>query len=89
MAFSPSSKGFDPLTDIPNLRGKVIIVTGGNGGIGYSTIQHLARKGAKVYVSKALSGIETLKLEGLKPGNEKIFILGVDLSNPGQVKGAT
>jgi len=32
--------------DIPNLSGKVIIVTGANSGIGFETVKELARKGA-------------------------------------------
>ena len=51
MAFAFTPEQFDPLNDIPNLTGKVIIVTGGNTGIGYCKIQHLARKGAKVYMA--------------------------------------
>ncbi|KAF8833682.1 hypothetical protein BDN67DRAFT_916467, partial [Paxillus ammoniavirescens] len=45
------SKSFNPLTDLPDLSGKVIIVTGGNAGIGYATVKHLARKGATVYMA--------------------------------------
>jgi NAD(P)-dependent dehydrogenase (short-subunit alcohol dehydrogenase family) len=44
------SKKFDPSTDLSDLKGKVVIVTGGNVGIGYSTIKHLARCGARVSI---------------------------------------
>ncbi|KFZ02358.1 hypothetical protein V500_00247 [Pseudogymnoascus sp. VKM F-4518 (FW-2643)] len=40
---------FDPDT-LPNLKGKVFIVTGGNSGIGYHTVAHLAGHGAHVYM---------------------------------------
>ena len=37
--------------EIPDLRGKVAIVTGGNGGIGYETTKQLAIHGARVYMA--------------------------------------
>ncbi|PON27829.1 hypothetical protein TGAM01_v203596 [Trichoderma gamsii] len=37
--------------DIPNLQGYVIIVTGGNSGIGYETTLQLALRGARVYIA--------------------------------------
>ncbi|KAI1445010.1 hypothetical protein F5Y02DRAFT_143404 [Annulohypoxylon stygium] len=40
---------FHPDT-LPNLKGKVFIVTGGNSGIGYYTVAHLAEHGAHVYM---------------------------------------
>ena len=40
---------FNP-TSLPDLSGKVYIVTGGNAGIGYETIVHLVRHNAKVYM---------------------------------------
>ncbi|KAF4435371.1 hypothetical protein F53441_13524 [Fusarium austroafricanum] len=36
--------------NLPDLNGKVFIVTGGNGGMGYYTVSHLARHGAHVYM---------------------------------------
>ncbi|KAI1348353.1 hypothetical protein F5Y01DRAFT_214215 [Xylaria sp. FL0043] len=40
---------FHPDT-LPDLKGKVFIVTGGNSGIGYYTVSHLASHGAHVYM---------------------------------------
>ncbi|KAF9223134.1 NAD(P)-binding protein [Gyrodon lividus] len=85
------SKSFNPITDMPDLSGKVIIVTGGNTGIGYATVKHLARLGAKVYMaarnkSKAEEAIAKLKQEGLAPGNGQVVWLELDLSDPRNVK---
>ncbi|KZT10383.1 NAD-P-binding protein [Laetiporus sulphureus 93-53] len=81
------SKTFDPARDLPDLKGRVIIVTGGNGGIGYATIQHLARHGAKVYMAtrsedKGGAAIARLTKEGLAPGNGEVHWLKLDLSDP-------
>ncbi|KAI0333457.1 NAD-P-binding protein [Cubamyces sp. BRFM 1775] len=87
------SKSFDPATDVPDLKGKVVIVTGGNAGVGFATVQHLARHGAKVYMAarneqKAKAAIERLHAEGLGPGNGEVIWLQLDLSNPRDVKKA-
>ncbi|CAI6289326.1 unnamed protein product [Periconia digitata] len=39
------SRSFSPATDIPSLQGKVILVTGGNNGLGKQTILEYARHG--------------------------------------------
>jgi hypothetical protein len=54
--------------DIPDLSGKVAIVTGANTGIGQVTARELLRNGAKVYVAcrseeKANAAIEQMKKE--------------------------
>ncbi|KAH9477403.1 Short-chain dehydrogenase [Psilocybe cubensis] len=85
------SQSFSPSTDLVDLKGKVIIVTGGNRGIGLATVRHLARAGAKVYLaardeSKATGAIAQLEHEGLGPGNGEVIWLKLDLSDPRDAK---
>ncbi|KAE9398046.1 NAD(P)-binding protein [Gymnopus androsaceus JB14] len=87
------TKKFDPQQDLVGLKGKVIIVTGGNRGTGLATVKHLAQAGAKVYMAarneaKALEAIEKLKQEGLEPGNGQVEWLKLDLSDPREAKKA-
>lgn len=56
---------FHPDT-LPDLKGKVFIVTGGNSGIGYFTVTHLAEHGAHVYmcarsIEKGVAAIASIK----------------------------
>ncbi|KAF2017464.1 oxidoreductase-like protein [Aaosphaeria arxii CBS 175.79] len=63
------SSKFKPATDIPSLAGKVILVTGGNAGLGKQTIKYLAQHSpARIYLaartaSKAEAAIEDIKRE--------------------------
>lgn len=87
------SRSFNPNRDLSDLSRRVIIVTGGNTGIGYSTVQHLARHGAKVYMAarneeKAKAAINQLHKEGLNPGNGEVIWLKLDLSDPRNAKKA-
>lgn len=72
---------------IPDLAGKVFVVTGGNAGIGKETCKQLLLKGAKLYLaarseSKAQSALDELEKE---TGRKGIF-LQLDLSDLDAVK---
>ncbi|KAJ7349050.1 hypothetical protein DFH08DRAFT_936037 [Mycena albidolilacea] len=43
------------LNDIPDLKGRVALVTCGNAGLGYTTVLELVRQGAKVYMAPRTS----------------------------------
>lgn len=81
-----ASKKFDPAKDIPSLEGKVIVVTGGNAGLGKQTIAFLAASPSPpsgIYLaartpSKASAAIDELKQ--LAP-NAVIEHLPLDLSS--------
>ncbi|KAK7442478.1 short-chain alcohol dehydrogenase [Stygiomarasmius scandens] len=86
-AFPPKPKF--TLEDIPDLTGKVILVTGGNTGIGYEITKALLSRNAKVYIGcrseeKAKAAISQLKQES---NNEAIFI-SLDLASLSSVKRA-
>ncbi|KAI9059036.1 NAD-P-binding protein [Trametes sanguinea] len=88
-----TSKSFNPTTDVPDLNGKVAIVTGGNASVGFGVVQHLARHGAKVYMAarnekKAHAAIARLREEGLGPGNGEVVWLDLDLADPRTAKQA-
>ncbi|KAF8659670.1 hypothetical protein AX16_001811, partial [Volvariella volvacea WC 439] len=73
--------------DIPDLTGKVVIVTGGNTGIGKETVKALLAHNAKVYLAarsqeKASQAIKDLLQE---TGKEAIF-LKLDLSDLKSIK---
>ncbi|KAJ7921419.1 NAD-P-binding protein [Mycena leptocephala] len=66
-----SPPSFRPERDMPDLSGKIILVTGGNTGIGYETVKQLLLKNAKVYLAarspeKASAAIKRLEEETKK-----------------------
>ncbi|KAF7324561.1 NAD-binding protein [Mycena kentingensis (nom. inval.)] len=75
--------------DIPDLTGKVFLVTGGNSGIGYESIKQLLMHNAKVYMgarskSKAIEAIAELE----KTTGKRAEFLEVDLSDLASVRAA-
>ncbi|KAJ7735625.1 NAD-P-binding protein [Mycena maculata] len=77
--------------DLVDLHGKVALVTGGNTGIGYATIQMLARKGAKVYMGardqgRAEAAIKQLESEDINDGS--VHWLKLDLTDPRAARAA-
>ncbi|KAI0809186.1 NAD(P)-binding protein [Irpex lacteus] len=75
--------------DIPDQRGKVIIVTGGNSGIGKETVKALLVKNAKVYIATRSKERCTAAIRELKEqtGKEAVF-LPLDLANLRSVEAA-
>ena len=56
------------------IQDKVIVITGGSSGIGYSTAKALAKKGAKIVAgARRLDKLETLKKEIIDDGGEIII----------------
>ncbi|CAG8800519.1 10787_t:CDS:2, partial [Racocetra persica] len=74
--------------DIPDLTGKVTVVTGGNAGIGYITCRELAKKNAHVFVlsrniERGQTAVEKIKSE---TGNRNIEFLQLDLKSLKSIK---
>ncbi|KAK0640046.1 putative oxidoreductase [Lasiodiplodia hormozganensis] len=79
------SPTFNPDQDIPDLSGQVIIVTGGNAGLGFETVRQLAKHNpSRVYLAarskeKAEAAIKQLK--DADPDCAPITFLHLDLSS--------
>ncbi|KAI0060008.1 NAD-P-binding protein [Artomyces pyxidatus] len=94
MGLFHSKPSYDPARDIPDLTGKVVVVTGSNAGIGYHTADQLARRGGKVYLacrteSKAREAIASIERASpsLK-GEDRLVWLPLDLSSIRSTKAA-
>ncbi|OBT61004.1 hypothetical protein VE03_09725 [Pseudogymnoascus sp. 23342-1-I1] len=83
---------FDPDRDIPDLSGKVILVTGGNAGLGKETILRLAKHNPeKIFLGarsrpKAENAISSLKAS--VPNNVNICWLPLDLTSIKSIRDA-
>ncbi|KAK2007325.1 short chain dehydrogenase [Colletotrichum eremochloae] len=83
---------FQPDKDIPDLTGKVVLVTGGNSGLGLETVRQIAKHNpAHIYLAarskeKGEAAIETLKKEN--PDAAPISHLPLDLASFESIKAA-
>lgn len=78
--------------DIPDLAGYVIIVTGGNSGIGYETTRQLALRNARVYITsrseeRVSKAIREMR-ESVGGKSLDLHFLQVDLQDLRSVKAA-
>ncbi|KAI0409301.1 NAD(P)-binding protein [Xylaria palmicola] len=82
MAFNPDT--------LPDLKGKVFIVTGGNAGIGYYTVAYLAEHGAHVYMCARSLEKGTAAIADIKKmhPSANIDLLQMDLMDLGSVVAA-
>jgi NAD(P)-dependent dehydrogenase (short-subunit alcohol dehydrogenase family) len=80
---------FDGAKDIPDLQGKVILVTGGNAGIGEATVRALAAHNPRcIYLCARLisKGDKVVGTIHEQYPNAKIDVLELDLSSFNSVK---
>ncbi|KAJ6482235.1 NAD(P)-binding protein [Mycena vulgaris] len=85
--FPPKAKW--SATQIPDLSGKVVIVTGGSGGIGKETARVLLTKNAHVYIAarNATRGEKAVKELAQATGKKPVF-LKIDLADLKSIKAA-
>ncbi|KAH9988776.1 hypothetical protein BJV74DRAFT_796236 [Russula compacta] len=76
--------------DIPDQTGKVVIVTGGNRGVGKETARVLLSKGARVYIAARTEGKKEGVVDELRKitGRDSVFFIKLDLSDLLSVKAA-
>ncbi|KAL0564908.1 short-chain alcohol dehydrogenase, partial [Marasmius crinis-equi] len=67
-------------SNIPDLQGKVVIVTGGNSGIGKQLVKVLASKGAKVYLAARSEEKFKQAVEDIGDNSGEIEFLKLDLT---------
>jgi NAD(P)-dependent dehydrogenase (short-subunit alcohol dehydrogenase family) len=74
--------------DIPDLTGKIIVVTGGNSGLGYESVKAFAMKGAEVIMaSRSADRGEAARIEILKAVPDgKIRVMQLDLGDLDSVR---
>ncbi|KAJ7679459.1 hypothetical protein DFH06DRAFT_974876 [Mycena polygramma] len=80
---------FQPERDMPDLSGKIILVTGGNAGIGYETVKQLLLKNAKVYLAARSPERAAAAIKRLEDETKRMAIfIQLDLSDLPSVRRA-
>ncbi|VDB84664.1 unnamed protein product [Peniophora sp. CBMAI 1063] len=78
--------------DVPDLSGKVVLVTGGNAGIGRAVSKILVERGARVYIAardraRGIAAVEAIRTETGK-GEESARFLQLDLADLASIRRA-
>ncbi|KAF5363160.1 hypothetical protein D9758_008347 [Tetrapyrgos nigripes] len=90
--YAAPSTTFNPTKDFPSkLKGKVVLVTGSSSGIGFASLQHFSRMGAKVYMAvpdeeRTSEALECVEKEGREPGCGEVIWHELDLKDPRTAK---
>ena len=80
---------FNPTTDIPDQSGKVVLVTGGNAGIGGATVQLLAAHNpSRIYICARTEKSATALIDSLSQAHPdvRVIFMPLDLSSLESVK---
>lgn len=68
--------------DLKNIKGKLVVVTGGSSGIGYSIAERMAGLGARLLlVARNEAKLNTAATQLRKQGAEEVLTLSVDVAN--------
>ncbi|KJA21872.1 hypothetical protein HYPSUDRAFT_165039 [Hypholoma sublateritium FD-334 SS-4] len=91
MGGAAPSKIFNPVKDLPSMKGKVVLVTGSSSGIGFASLQHFLRMGAKVYMAvpdeeRTKAALQRVESEGREPGLGEVIWHELDLKDPRDAK---
>lgn len=73
-------------SNIPNLKGKVIIVTGGNSGLGYECVRAFSQKGACVVLACRDIHKGELAKARVDDVTGSVEVMALDLQNPDSIK---
>ncbi|KAL3433238.1 hypothetical protein BDV09DRAFT_186837 [Aspergillus tetrazonus] len=80
---------FSPEKDIPNLLGKVILITGGTAGLGAAAVIHLAKHSpAHIYISGRNAKSADVVIQQAQKSGTKVSFLACDLASLDSVKKA-
>lgn len=71
------------LNDKIRIDGKVVIVTGGTGGLGAETVRNLAGRGGRIYIASRdeKKGNETVESVRRSTGNRNVYFIRLDLAS--------
>jgi len=69
-----------------NIKGKVVIITGGSSGLGENTARHLASKGAKVVIAARRKDKLDAIAKDIKNDGGEVLVVETDVTNRAQVK---